>query len=66
MRTSPRLGDARVSVQDITLAPLNRSGQPMSADDQGEPVFRWRCGAVVDGTDDTLDVMFLPSSCRGV
>jgi type IV pilus assembly protein PilA len=66
VRTSPRLGDARVSVKDITLAPLNRSGQPMSADDSGDPVFRWRCGAVVDGTDASLDVMFLPSSCRGV
>ena len=66
VRTSPRLGDVRVSVKDITLAPLNRSGGLMSADDQGEPVFRWRCGAVVDGTDASLDVMFLPSSCRGV
>ena len=66
VRTSPRLGDARVAVKDITLAPLNRAGQIMSADDSGDPVFRWRCGAVVDGTDASLDVMFLPSSCRGV
>ena len=64
--TSGRLGDARISVKDITLAPLNRSGQVMNADDAGEPVFRWRCGAVADGTDADLDVMFLPSSCRGV
>jgi type IV pilus assembly protein PilA len=66
VQTSHLMGDARISVKDITLAPLNRSGQVMNADDSGDRVFRWRCGAVQDGTSDSLDKAFLPSTCRGV
>jgi type IV pilus assembly protein PilA len=66
VRTSALLGDTRVAIKDISLAPLNRSGQVMNNDDAGDPVFRWRCGAISDGTDSDLAVIFLPSSCRGV
>jgi type IV pilus assembly protein PilA len=57
------VGDLRVSTKYITMAPLNRSGQVMNADDLGNGVFRWRCGATADGTD--LELEFLPATCRG-
>jgi type IV pilus assembly protein PilA len=63
--TSGAMGDLRIANQDITLAPLSRAGTVMSQDDSGEPVFRWRCGSTLDGTDSGLDLSFLPSSCRG-
>ena len=63
--TSGALGDLRVSLRDITLAPLARTGLPMGPDDSGNAVFRWRCGSTADGTDADLDVSFLPGSCRG-
>lgn len=62
--TSPLMGDTRIAIKYITLAPMHRSGQKMTADDYGTPVFRWRCGSAADGTD-MEDVSFLPSSCRG-
>jgi len=62
--TSAILGDSRVAIKYITLAPLSRAGVPMNSDDQGNAVFRWRCGNTADGTDLT-DISFLPSSCRG-
>jgi type IV pilus assembly protein PilA len=63
--TSGAMGDLRIAVKYISLAPLARSGSVMSADDSGNAVFRWRCGSPLDGTDADLDIMFLPSSCRG-
>jgi type IV pilus assembly protein PilA len=63
--TSSAMGDLRISPKYITLAPLARSGLPMTDDDFGDPVFRWRCGAIVDGTEDTFDPTMLPSTCRG-
>jgi type IV pilus assembly protein PilA len=66
VRTSGAMGDLRIAVKDITMAPLNRSGQVMNEDDLSTPVFRWRCGSTIDGTDSTLDVTFLPSTCRGI
>jgi type IV pilus assembly protein PilA len=63
--TSGQVGDLRIAIKYISLAPLARTGQRMNSDDQGNAVFRWRCGATADGTDSDLDVTFLPSSCRG-
>jgi len=57
------IGDLRLAIHDITLAPLNGAGQLMREDDLGTPVRRWRCGASVDGTD--VKAEFLPSTCRG-
>ena len=62
--TSPLMGDTRIAIRWITLAPMARSGQRMNPDDYGTPVFRWRCGSTTDGTD-IEDFSFLPSSCRG-
>jgi type IV pilus assembly protein PilA len=60
---SPAVGDARIAVHVISMAPLNRANQPMDDNDVGTSVYRWRCGSNVDGTD--VDVTFLPSTCRG-
>ncbi|HEV3009132.1 MAG TPA: pilin [Burkholderiales bacterium] len=57
------IGDLRLAIHDITMAPLNGTGALMREDDLGTPVRRWRCGATVDGTD--VKAEFLPSSCRG-
>jgi type IV pilus assembly protein PilA len=57
------IGDLRLAIHDITLAPLNGSGIVMREEDLGTPVRRWRCGASADGTD--VKSEFLPSSCRG-
>ncbi len=57
------IGDLRLSLAYITLAPLNGNGLPMTDLDLGTPIRRWRCGATSDGTD--LRVDFLPSTCRG-
>jgi type IV pilus assembly protein PilA len=63
--TAPAMGDLRIAPKTITLAPLARSGLAMTEDDMGDRVFRWRCGAVADGTEDSFDVSLLPSTCRG-
>lgn len=57
------IGDLRLAIHDITLAPLNGSGNVMREEDLGTPVRRWRCGATADGTD--VNAELLPSSCRG-
>ena len=57
------IGDLRLSLHDITLAPLNGSGNRMGESDLGTPIRRWRCGSPTDGTDIKAD--YLPSSCRG-
>jgi type IV pilus assembly protein PilA len=57
------IGDLRLAIHDITLAPLNGSGIVMREEDLGAPVRRWRCGAAADGTD--VKAEYLPSSCRG-
>ena len=54
------VGDLRVDFHTISLAPLDGSGALMS--DVGR-VIRWRCGAAVDGTDVSADL--LPATCRG-
>ena len=58
-----QIGDLRLAIHDITLAPLNASGMVMREEDLGSPVRRWRCGSTIDGTDVKPD--FLPASCRG-
>lgn len=57
------IGDLRLSIHDITMAPLNGSGMIMREEDLGTPVRRWRCGSTADGTD--VKAEFLPGSCRG-
>jgi type IV pilus assembly protein PilA len=57
------IGDLRLAIHDITLAPLNAVGNIMREEDLGTPVRRWRCGSPVDGTDVKRE--FLPSSCGG-
>jgi type IV pilus assembly protein PilA len=63
--TAGAMGDLRIAPKTITLAPLARSGLRMTEEDLGDPVFRWRCGAVADGTEESFDVSLLPSTCRG-
>jgi len=57
------IGDLRLAIHDITMAPLNGAGNLTREDDLGTPVRRWRCGSATDGTD--VKAEFLPSSCRG-
>ena len=57
------IGDLRLSLAYITLAPLNSAGQLMSDVDLGTPIRRWRCGSPADGTD--LKIDYLPTTCRG-
>lgn len=54
--------DLRVNTFDITLAPLDSSGNLMT--EVGMGVSRWRCGYPGDGTD--LNQKYLPGSCRGI
>ena len=54
------VGDLRADFHQISLAPLDATGARMT--DVGR-VARWRCGAAVDGTDISLDL--LPGTCRG-
>src|SRR4051812_4728024 len=63
--TAGAMGDLRIAPKVITLAPLACSGQVMTEDDMGDSVFRWRCGAVADGTEESFDVSLLPATCRG-
>jgi type IV pilus assembly protein PilA len=63
VQLSPGVGDARIANQNLTMAPIHRAGHPMSEDDLGQGVYRWRCGLASDGTE--IELMFLPSSCRG-
>jgi len=55
-------GDGRLDTREITLQPLDNTGNPPSGN--GAPIRIWRCGAVADGTDSTL-LPYLPNSCRG-
>ena len=57
------VGDARIAIHDISMAPIHRAGHLMTDADLGDGVHRWRCGATTDGT--TVDQTFLPSTCRG-
>jgi len=57
------VGDGRLAIHDITLAPLSRTGALMGDSDLGTAIRRWRCGSAADGTD--VLPSLLPSSCRG-
>ena len=59
-----QIGDLRLALFRITLAPLNGSGLRMTDADLGTPVRRWRCGSTLDGTDIEL-YNYLPVTCRG-
>lgn len=63
VRLGNEIGDLRLSLHEITLTPLNGSGNVMGESDLGTPIRRWRCGNAGDGTDIKID--YLPSSCRG-
>ena len=60
---SADIGDGRLAIHDITLAPLGRTGAVMGDEDIGSPIRRWRCGSAADGTDVLPNL--LPSTCRG-
>jgi len=53
--------DGRVDFKDLTLQPLDNTGNVPSGD--GAPIRTWRCGSIGDGTQVRLD--YLPNSCRG-
>ena len=59
-----QIGDLRLALFKISLAPLNGSGLRMSDADLGTPVRRWRCGSALDGTDTELHP-YLPNTCKG-
>lgn len=53
--------DGRLDSREITLAPLDSSGNLPTG--SGFIVRTWRCGSPVDGTD--VPQQYLPSGCRG-
>jgi len=55
--------DLRIDTQDLTLAPLDSTGNVPSGG--GINVSSWRCGSPTDWTGTTVPAQFLPSSCRG-
>jgi type IV pilus assembly protein PilA len=59
-----QIGDLRLALFKISLAPLNGSGLRMSDADLGTPVRRWRCGSALDGTDIEIHP-YLPNTCKG-
>ena len=58
--------DLRIDFHDITLAPLDNTGNVPTGG--GAAIRRWRCGSPADwtgGTGTTVPPQYLPSSCRG-
>jgi prepilin-type N-terminal cleavage/methylation domain-containing protein len=55
-------GDLRIDTHDITLAPLDNTGNVPTGG--GAPVRSWRCGSPVDTTM-PVPPQYLPNSCRG-
>jgi type IV pilus assembly protein PilA len=53
--------DLRIDFHDLTLAPLDNTGNLPSGN--GAPIRRWRCGSFIDLT--SVPAQFLPNSCRG-
>lgn len=47
----------------VSLVPLTAANTPLTNTDVGKTVWGWRCGLVADGT--TMNVKYLPGSCRG-
>jgi type IV pilus assembly protein PilA len=55
---------ADVNGSVVTLVPLaDGSTAATTADNMGQGLFGWRCGATADGT--SVSAKFLPGSCRG-
>ena len=54
-------GDGRIDTLELTLMPLDNTGNPPSGN--GSPVRFWRCGSIPDGTQ--VPSQFLPATCRG-
>ena len=57
------VGDLRLALHDVTMVPISIYNRPMTEDDLGTHIRRWRCGNQADGTDIKLE--YLPGSCRG-
>ena len=55
--------DGRIDTTDLTLAPLDTTGNVPSGG--GGTVSAWRCGSPTDWTGTTVPAQYLPSSCRG-
>jgi len=55
--------DGRIDTTDLTLAPLDSTGNVPSGG--GGTVSAWRCGSPTDWTGTTVPAQYLPSSCRG-
>jgi type IV pilus assembly protein PilA len=53
--------DGRLDSHQITLTPLDGSGNKSTGSDF--TIVRWRCGSTLDGTD--VLGKYLPNSCRG-
>jgi type IV pilus assembly protein PilA len=53
--------DLRIDTMDLTLMPLDNTGNPPSG--AGSAVRTWRCGSPADGTQ--VPPQYLPASCRG-
>ena len=48
----------------VTLVPMANATNPATwANNAGEGLYGWRCGAAADGT--TVNLKYLPGSCRG-
>ena len=54
--------DGRLNTMDLTLQPLDNTGNVPSGN--GAPIRVWRCGSIADGTDASV-LPYLPNSCRG-
>ena len=63
IKASLRGFDLRINTKDLTLAPLDSTGNVPSGG--GSTVSTWRCGSPTDWTGTTVPAQFLPSSCRG-
>src|SRR5262245_51348789 len=53
--------DGRLDSKQVTLTPLDASGNKSTGSDF--MIMRWRCGAIADGTE--VLAKYLPNSCRG-
>jgi prepilin-type N-terminal cleavage/methylation domain-containing protein len=54
--------DGRIDTHDITLAPLDNTGNVPSG--AGAVITSWRCGSPLDTTQ-PVPPQYLPGSCRG-
>jgi len=55
--------DGRIDTHDITLAPLDNTGNLVPV---GGTITSWRCGSPADvGTGQPVSPQYLPGSCRG-